>query len=247
MSRWSTPDMIDRRRNRGMRLVWCLLVIITLPMTALAGQTDDGVATARLTELRVTGQGEVTRIEIKVSAAASYHAALNDERRRLVIDFDNTTYDWRGGAFPVATGPVRELQGSQYSRSVSRVVVEFTRDVSYSIREAPDGLWVMVRTSGPAVETSAEAEAGVKLTQTDAGVADTADTPRPDSEKAEPPSRDDPYRLSGSIALVDVPSRSLSLTPEPALAAPKTDRRAGADSKDPLDLERLKRTLARME
>ena len=230
-----------------MWLVWCLLVIITLPMTALAGQTDDGVATARLTELRVTGQDEVTRIEIMMSAAATYHAALNDERRRLVIDFDNTTYDWRGGAIPVATGPVRELRGSQYSRSVSRVVVEFTRDVSYSIREAPDGLWVIVRTSGPAGETSAEAEASAKLAQTDAGVADTADTPRPDSEKAEPPSRDDPYRLSGPIALVDAPSLSLSSTPEPALAAPKTDRRARADSKDPLDLERLKRSLARME
>jgi type IV pilus assembly protein PilQ len=120
----------------------CLALLGCLPATARAETAP--VQTTRLTEVTVIPQAETTIVHLKTSGAARYRTELISSPARLVLDLDDTVYDWRRMPLQVGQDPIKEIRGSQYRKGVARVVMEFTRKVDYEIRESAEGLTVSI-------------------------------------------------------------------------------------------------------
>ncbi|MGH7389103.1 MAG: AMIN domain-containing protein, partial [Candidatus Rokuibacteriota bacterium] len=123
------------------------LLLFPAPALAAAAETaPPDAAPAQVRDVTVTERPESTRVHIRTSGAARYRAELMDSPWRLVIDLDDTVYAWRKTPLSIGKEPVKQVRGSQYRKGVSRVVVEFTRKVSYAVREDADGLAIIVPT-----------------------------------------------------------------------------------------------------
>jgi type IV pilus secretin PilQ/predicted competence protein len=143
-------DMIKRR--------FAPIVVGFLAATTLCagpGHAAEGEV-AHLRDVSVTAQPDGLLVRITTSGAAKYRAELMDSPDRLVLDLDDTTYDWRATPVTVADEPLRQIRGSQYRKGVARVVLEFTRKPGYAIREDADGLSVIIPRAAPrGTETAA--------------------------------------------------------------------------------------------
>jgi len=63
--------------------------------------------------LAVSAINGATYVMVTTGSTAKYHAKLVDPRR-LVIDFEDTRYQWRTAPFPGSGDPVEEIRGSQF-------------------------------------------------------------------------------------------------------------------------------------
>jgi type IV pilus assembly protein PilQ len=141
------------------------LVLIGLP-PADAGAGNPSPQVPRLTEVLVVPDGGATLVQIRTSGAVRYRTESIDAPARLVVDLDDTVYAWRRTPLKVSQDPIREIRGSQYRKGVSRVVMELTRRVPFEVREAADGLTVVIpqvpadRPAAPAGRPAAAAAGG---------------------------------------------------------------------------------------
>jgi len=138
------------------------LPIVALLVTLLAGadaaraQGDLGA----LTEATVVEREDAVEVWVRVSRTARYHAELMDQPYRLVIDFDDTAYRWTTKAVPVVQEPLRALRGSQYRKSVARLVVELRRAAIYTIEQDREGLRIIFAREKTAIEPPARTAPG---------------------------------------------------------------------------------------
>ena len=114
------------------------LTAVMLISVALAGAEEP-----RLTDVSVGSRDDATTVTVKTGAAPKYHAALVDPRR-LVIDFEDTQYEWRKTPMPGTTDPIKEIRGSQFKKGVSRLVVQLARPARYVVEESADGIVILL-------------------------------------------------------------------------------------------------------
>ena len=123
-----------------------------------SGECQTGESLVQLREISVEPRDEGLAVQIKTSGPTAYQTSLIDTPLRLVIDLESTVYGGSKTPLTVAMDPVRQIRGSQFSKGVSRVVLELTRKVGYRIEEGPEGLTVMLEPSSTAA-APAKAEA----------------------------------------------------------------------------------------
>jgi type II secretory pathway component HofQ len=115
-------------------------VIAGLAVVMLISVAGAGAETpTRLTEVAVSTIQGSTYIMVTTGGTARYRAKLVDPNR-LVVDFEDTKYQWRTGAFPGPGGPIEEIQGSQFKKDVARLVVHLSRPVRYTIEREANGI-----------------------------------------------------------------------------------------------------------
>jgi len=199
------------------RVAKYLALALLIPVVALASEIPGG-GLVRLSDVTVSADTNRTTVRIATSGTARYHAALIDSPNRLVVDFDDTTYGWRKIPLSVTTDPIRQIRGSQYRKTVARVVIELTRRVSYVIRDDAQGVDVLIGGAELASESVSEPDA----------VAESQPTPSDATATTPPPS--EPIRVAASApasAPQPAPPQGLiqaqvQTPPSPAPAPPVT-------------------------
>ena len=144
---------------------WMLLLatlVIALLAPAAGGLADEPpAATAKLEDVSVAAEGDSTVVRIKTSSPRRYQANLIDTPYRLVVDLEDTTYNWRKTPLVAAAGPLIQIRGGQYKQGVARVVLDLTSRVPYSIREEGGALVVVL--GAPMVNATHPAPAPVTV------------------------------------------------------------------------------------
>src|SRR6266850_1692822 len=120
------------------------LVLLLLAPAGGGAQTEP----ARLSDVTVTPQTDSVTVFVKTSREPQYKADLVDSPTRLVVDLEDTVYAWRKTPLSVGKDPVKQIRGGQYRQGVARVVVDLSRTVGYAIREEPNGLAIVIPTTG---------------------------------------------------------------------------------------------------
>src|ERR1041384_6771665 len=83
------------------------LAVVMLISVARAGAETP----TRLTDVSVSTGDAMTTVTVKTSAAPKFRATLIDPHR-LVVDFDDTQYEWRKTPLAGRVDPVEEIRGS---------------------------------------------------------------------------------------------------------------------------------------
>jgi len=104
---------------------------------------------ARLTDVTVDTKSDATSVTVKMGGVPRYQASLIDPRR-LVVDFEETEYEWRKTPLPVAANPIKEIRGSQFRKGVARLVVQLSQSATYAVRDTADGIVIVLEGTGPA-------------------------------------------------------------------------------------------------
>src|SRR5438093_2890845 len=118
-------------------------VIVGLAVVMLISAAGSGAETPmRLTEVAVSAINGATYVMVTTGSTAKYHAKLVDPRR-LVIDFEDTRYQWRTAPFPGSGDPVEEIRGSQFKKDVARLVVQLSRPIRYAIERDASGIVIV--------------------------------------------------------------------------------------------------------
>src|SRR6266850_7299366 len=126
-----------------------VLVVVSLALLLLV-PAGSGAQTepARLSDVTVTPQTDSVTVFVKTSREPHYKADLVDSPTRLVVDLEDTVYAWRKTPLSVGKEPLKQIRGGQYRQGVARVVVDLSRTVGYAIREEPNGLAIVIPTTG---------------------------------------------------------------------------------------------------
>jgi len=135
--------MNAERRIPKVLMVVSLVLLLLVPAGGGA-QTEP----ARLSDVTVTPQTDSVTVFVKTSREPQYKADLVDSPTRLVVDLEDTVYAWRKTPLSVGKDPVKQIRGGQYRQGVARVVVDLSRTVGYAIREEPNGLAIVIPTTG---------------------------------------------------------------------------------------------------
>jgi type IV pilus assembly protein PilQ len=137
------------------KLLAGLAVVMLISVAGAGAETP-----ARLTDVSVDTKGDATNVTVKIGAAPKYSAALIDPRR-LVVDFEDTEYEWRKTPLPGSSDPIKEIRGSQFRRGIARLVVQLSQPATYSVQDKADGIVIVLDSAagaGPApVPTAAPA------------------------------------------------------------------------------------------
>src|SRR4051812_29966829 len=96
--------------------------IVGLAAVMLVSVASASAEDTRLTDVTVGTRDDATTVTVKTSAAPKYHAALIDPKR-LVVDFEETQFDWRKTPLASPGDPIKEIRGSQFRKGVTRLVV----------------------------------------------------------------------------------------------------------------------------
>src|SRR5882724_3280474 len=135
--------MNAERRIPKVLMVVSFVLLLLVPAGGGA-QTEP----ARLSDVTVTPQTDSVTVFVKTSREPQYKADLVDSPTRLVVDLEDTVYAWRKTPLSVGKDPVKQIRGGQYRQGVARVVVDLSRTVGYAIREEPNGLAIVIPTTG---------------------------------------------------------------------------------------------------
>src|SRR6185503_7235462 len=135
---------MSQKRYRSLLGFVRRLVLVTLvPAVAAAGELHTPATAARLDDVVVAAQQDVTTIHLKTSGRPKYQAELLASPTRVVVDLEDTVFAWRAARLD-ADGPVRQVRGSQFRKGVARVVVELTAPASYTVRQDGDGIAIVL-------------------------------------------------------------------------------------------------------
>ena len=130
------------------RGVGLLLLLAGVAAGIGTAQTPD--AAVQVTSLSVDRLSDGVTVRIKTSGPTKYQSSFIDTPNRLVVDLPGATYAWSKTTLKSDTEPVRQVRGSQFSRGVTRVVVELSRKVGYRIDEDAEGLLIVLEPAGTA-------------------------------------------------------------------------------------------------
>src|SRR5205085_9602682 len=123
-------------------------VIIGLAVVMLISVAGSGAETpTRLTEVAVSATNDATYVVVTTGGRAKYHATLVDPHR-LVVDFEDTRYQWRTTPFPGSGDPIAEIRGSQFKKDVARLVVQLSRRSRYTIETDANGIVIVLNHRG---------------------------------------------------------------------------------------------------
>ena len=145
-------------------------VFIGLALAMLISVAGSGAETpARLTQVAVSAVNGSTYVMVTTGGTAKYRASLIDPQR-LVVDFDDTRYQWRAVPLPGPGDPIAEIRGSQFRKDVARLVVQLSKPVHYAIEPDATGIVIVLdersaaRTGTPrVVKAAAESKPAVAL------------------------------------------------------------------------------------
>jgi type IV pilus secretin PilQ/predicted competence protein len=132
---------------------WTLLTLALVPgLTAavVSLASDTAVAASRLEGVSVIAAGEDILVRLATSERPRYHVRVLEAPYRVVVDLEDTTYAWRRSPLTTLPEPLVQVRGSQFQKSVARVVLELKSRIPYSVREDGDALLVALGTGSPA-------------------------------------------------------------------------------------------------
>src|SRR6266536_849038 len=123
-------------------------LLIGLAVVMLISVASTGAETpARLTEVTVGTRDEATSVTVKTGGVSKYHASLIDPYR-LVVDFDDTRYEWRKTPLTAEAAPIKEIRGSQFRKGVARLVVQLSRPSTYAVEDTAEGIVILLGKTG---------------------------------------------------------------------------------------------------
>ena len=112
---------------------WLRALVLVLGLLVPAAWAEPADAPARVTDVTVQPVDDTVTVSIATAGTPVYRSELLGGPFRLVLDFDDTLYEWRKAPLSVAADPVKEIRGSQYRKGVARLVIELTRKAAYRI------------------------------------------------------------------------------------------------------------------
>lgn len=130
------------------------LAVVMVISVAAAGAE----APTRLTDVSVGTKDDATTVTVKTGGTPKYHATLIDPRR-LVVDFQDTQYEWRKAPLAGSAEPIKEIRGSQFRKDVARLVVQLSRPSRYVVEDRPDGIVILLGERGTAAVAPARVPA----------------------------------------------------------------------------------------
>lgn len=209
------------RLARALTLSW-IVVAVLLPVTASAAPTT----TARLSEVAVTTEPEDTAVRIRTSGTPTYRVTQLDAPPRVIVDFNNTSFEWRRGPLTLAAGPVRQIRGSQFRKDVARVVMELASPAAHVVREESGELVVGFSSRGAPAPPPAPARTEVAPREASSTPAPPAQPPdvAPAAAMPEPPPA--PAPSGSAVGVTPAP------TPPPAAARSNGPRLISLDFKE---------------
>jgi type II secretory pathway component HofQ len=123
-------------------------LLVGLAVVMLISVASVGAGTpARLTDVSVATKDDGTTVTVKTGGVPKYHASLIDPRR-LVVDFEDTRYQWRKTPLPGASAPIKEIRGSQFRKGIARLVVQLSRPAKYTVTDVADGIVIVLDGAG---------------------------------------------------------------------------------------------------
>jgi hypothetical protein len=120
-----------------------LVLLTLLPAAAIAAERQPAAA-PRFDDVRIETRGNIATIHVRTSSPTTYRAQLLLAPVRLVVDLEDTVFAWRPGRLDLATPPLRQIRGSQFTKDVSRIVLEFTESTPYVVMNEHDGIRIDV-------------------------------------------------------------------------------------------------------
>src|SRR5262245_66601352 len=120
--------------------------IALFALMLVVASTAAYAASARLDDVQVSTEDDVTVVTLHTSRVPRYTAELIDSPNRLVLYLEDTAYGWRTTPLAVTADPVKGVRGSQFRRDRARVVIELTRRAGFVVREDAGGLAIMIPT-----------------------------------------------------------------------------------------------------
>jgi general secretion pathway protein D len=172
--------------QRGATFPISLALVVLLAVVA----SGDPAATARLIDVTVAAEPEAVTVHLEISSLPKYRARLLDSPPRLVLDLQETTYGWQATPLVVGTEPVKQIHGTQYRKSVTRVIVELTGRSEYAIHSDPTGLSiVMPRPAAGAITDRSLARSSTTPAAIVASSAQAVDVERRSVREAKPSQR----------------------------------------------------------
>lgn len=120
------------------RLTVSLLVAswLTVPVAVGAGPAAAG----QVEQVTLTSDEHGPVVLIRTSRPLRYRSQLLASPPRLVVDFEDARFAWRGGPLQPGSGPIVAVRGSQFRSGVARVVIAMGRAVPHRFAGTPDGL-----------------------------------------------------------------------------------------------------------
>ena len=168
-----------------------------------AAWAEPADAPARVTAVTVQSVDDTITVSIATAGAPAYRTELLGGPFRVVLDFDNTLYEWRNAPTPVAADPVKEIRGSQYKKGVARLVIELTRKALYKIEPEAGGIRVVfappTKAAQPAVTAPAAPAPAVMAPIVPAPPAPAPTTRAPATSAPATPAMSSTWRLHGTI------------------------------------------------
>lgn len=105
-----------------------------------------------ISNITVWSSGKSTRIVIKLEKSSEYESKLLSNPSRLVIDIENTVLHPPKQELSVKDGVVEKVRASQYSETVSRVVVDIEKMKAYNIFKLSDPQRIVIDAIRPVKE-----------------------------------------------------------------------------------------------
>jgi len=130
------------------KVVIGLAVVMLISVAGIAAETP-----SRLTDVAISTIKGSTYVVVTTGGAAKYNAKL-DASNRLVVDFDDTKYQWRPEPLQSSGEPITDIRGSQFRKDVTRLVVQLTRPMRYTIEREATGV-VIVLSERPGISRPA--------------------------------------------------------------------------------------------
>src|SRR5262245_44310909 len=130
-------------------MVQAALRIALTALMLVVASTAAYAASARLDDVKVSTEDNVTVVMLHTSRVPRYTAELIDSPNRLVLDLEDTAFGWRAGPLAAPAEPVKAVRGSQFRKDRVRVVIELTRRAGFVVREDSQGLAVMIPAPTP--------------------------------------------------------------------------------------------------
>ena len=116
---------------------------LALGVLAPAAVAQSPPSPVELTDVAVKARGEAVVVSIATSGVPKYRSELMDGPFRLVLDFEDTLYRWKTEPVATPVAPVKGIRGSQFRKGVARLVIDLTRNASYTLESDPAGLRVV--------------------------------------------------------------------------------------------------------
>jgi type IV pilus assembly protein PilQ len=152
---------VSNQREIGIPKLLVGLAVMMLISVAGAGAE----APARLTDVSVRTTDGATSVAVTTGGVPKYHASLYDPRK-LVIDFEDTTYQWRTTPLGDAADSIKEIRGSQFRKGLARLVVQLSRPAKYTVEDTSNGVLIVLNPpstpAAPQAAAPAPARAAVK-------------------------------------------------------------------------------------